>query len=74
MINNFSVGILGMIIAIIGYFIIGSVMTAILMVLSKGVEVLIAHSLCQVHKLIRVWESCSGSVPEFSHSPMGHYK
>lgn len=45
LINNFSVGIFGMIIAIIGYFIIGSVMTAILMVLSKGVEVLIAHSL-----------------------------
>lgn len=45
LINNFSVGILGMIIAIIGYFIIGPVMTAILMVLSKGVEILIAHSL-----------------------------
>lgn len=48
LINNFSVGILGMIIAIIGYFIIGPVMTAILMVLSKGVEILIAHSLLQV--------------------------
>lgn len=34
LINIFSVGILGMIIAIIGYFIIGSVMTTILMVLS----------------------------------------
>lgn len=45
LINNFSVGILGMIIAIIGYFIIGPVMTTILMVLSKGVEILIAHSL-----------------------------
>lgn len=45
LINNFSVGILGMIIAIIGYFIIGPVMTAILLVLSKGVEILIAHGL-----------------------------
>lgn len=45
LINNFSVGILGMIIAIIGYFIIGPVMTAILLVLSKGVEILIANGL-----------------------------
>lgn len=45
LINNFSVGILGMIIAIIGYFIIGPVMTAILVVLSRGVEILIAHGL-----------------------------
>ncbi|MCI8770329.1 MAG: PTS mannitol transporter subunit IICBA [Lachnospiraceae bacterium] len=45
LINNFSVGILGMIIAIIGYFIIGPVMTGILAVLSAGVEVLVTHSL-----------------------------
>ncbi len=45
LINNFSVGIAGMIIAIIGYFIIGPVMTGILTVLSSGVEVLIEHSL-----------------------------
>jgi len=45
LINNFSVGILGMVVAIIGYFIIGPVMTAILAVLSAGVEVLINNSL-----------------------------
>ncbi len=45
LINNFSVGILGMIIAIIGYFIIGPVMTGILAVLSKGVEILITYGL-----------------------------
>lgn len=45
LINNFSVGILGMIIAIIGYFIIGPVMTAILTVLEAGVTVLVKHSL-----------------------------
>lgn len=45
LINNFSVGILGMIIAILGYFIIGPVMTVILAVLSAGVEVLVQHSL-----------------------------
>lgn len=45
LINNFSVGILGMIVAIIGYFLIGPVMTTILNVLSAGVKVLIDHAL-----------------------------
>ena len=45
LINNFSVGILGMLIAILGYFVIGPVMTAILTVLSAGVEVLVEHAL-----------------------------
>lgn len=45
LINNFSVGIFGMLIAIIGYFVIGPVMTGILAVLSKGVEILIDHGL-----------------------------
>lgn len=45
LINNFSVGIFGMLIAIIGYFVIGPVMTGILAVLSKGVEILINHGL-----------------------------
>lgn len=45
LINNFSVGIFGMIIAIIGYWIIGPVMTGILSVLSAGVDILVSHSL-----------------------------
>ena len=45
LINNFSVGILGMLVAILGYFVIGPVMTAILAVLSAGVEILINNSL-----------------------------
>ena len=45
LINNFSVGIFGMLIAIIGYWIIGPVMTGILTVLSAGVDVLVSHSL-----------------------------
>lgn len=45
LINNFSVGILGMIIAVIGYFVIGPVMTIILNILTAGVNVLMAHSL-----------------------------
>ena len=41
LINNFSVGILGMIVAIIGYFIIGPFMSAVLAVLTAGVNVLV---------------------------------
>lgn len=43
LVNNFSVGILGMVIAIIGYFVIGPVMTAILAVLTAGVDLLVNH-------------------------------
>ena len=45
LIKNFSVGILGMIMAILGYYAIGPVMAAILAVLSAGVEFLVNHSL-----------------------------
>ncbi|MCI8598380.1 MAG: PTS mannitol transporter subunit IICBA [Lachnospiraceae bacterium] len=41
LINNFSVGIFGMILAILGYYIIGPVMAIILSVLSAGVQALI---------------------------------
>ena len=45
LINNFSVGIIGMILAILGYWLIGPVMSGILAVLSAGVNVLVKHSL-----------------------------
>lgn len=45
LINNFSVGILGMILAIIGFFAIGPFMTGVLHVLSGGVAFLVEHSL-----------------------------
>lgn len=45
LINNFSVGIIGMLLAMLGYVAIGPVMTAILAVLSAGVSILIKHSL-----------------------------
>ena len=44
-VNNFSPGIIGMILAIIGYYLIGPVMSAILTVLSAGVAVLVAHGI-----------------------------
>lgn len=45
LINNFSVGILGMLVAILGYYAVGPVMSAILTILSAGVSFLISHSL-----------------------------
>ena len=45
LINNFSVGIFGMILVIIGYYLIGPFMTAILTVLSAGVDVLVNNHL-----------------------------
>ena len=44
LINNFSVGILGMIVAIIGYFIIGPFMSTVLAVLTAGVNVLVKQN------------------------------
>ena len=45
LINNFSVGILGMILAILGYYFIGPLMTGILSVLSAGVGILLEYGL-----------------------------
>lgn len=45
LINNFSIGILGLILAIIGYYVIGPVMTAVLKALSAGANFLVTHSL-----------------------------
>ena len=45
LINNFYVGILGMLVAILGYYVIGPFMTAILTVLTAGVDVLVKHHL-----------------------------
>lgn len=45
LVNNFSVGIFGMILAIIGYYLIGPVMATILAVLTAGVEILVTNKL-----------------------------
>lgn len=45
LINNFSIGILGMLLAIFGYWAVGPVMAAILAVLSVGVDTLVQHNL-----------------------------
>lgn len=45
LINNFSIGILGMLLAIVGSYLIGPLMAAILVVLSSGVDILVNHGL-----------------------------
>lgn len=45
LINNFSVGIFGMVLAIIGYYAIGPFMSVILVILRGGVEILINNGL-----------------------------
>ena len=45
LINNFSAGIIGMLLAILGYVVVGPVMSAILSVLAAGVNILVSHSL-----------------------------
>ena len=45
MINNFSAGLIGMVLAMLGYVAIGPIMSAILAVLSSGVNVLVERGL-----------------------------
>lgn len=45
LINNFSAGIMGMLLAMLGYILIGPIMSGILAILSAGVTFLINHSL-----------------------------
>lgn len=45
LINNFSAGIIGMLLAILGYLVVGPVMSGILAVLAAGVNILVSHSL-----------------------------
>ena len=45
LINNFSAGIIGMILAMLGYVLIGPIMSAILAVLSAGVNILVNNGL-----------------------------
>lgn len=45
LVNNFSVGIIGMLLAIIGYYIIGPIMTILLGILTVGVDFLITKGI-----------------------------
>ena len=45
LVNNFSVGILGMLLAIVGFYLIGPLMAGVLVVLSGGVDILVKAGL-----------------------------
>lgn len=45
LVNNFSVGIIGLLLAIVGYYIFGPIMAGLLAVLQAGANVLVKHSL-----------------------------
>lgn len=45
LINNFSVGILGMLVAIVGFYVVGPFMSAVLIILQGGVDILISKGL-----------------------------
>ena len=45
LINNFSAGIIGMVLAMLGYVVIGPVMSGILQIMSSGVKALVEHEL-----------------------------
>jgi len=45
LVSNFSIGILGMLLAILGYWVIGGAVTGLTLLVSNGVEVVIPHGL-----------------------------
>ena len=61
-VNNFSLGILGFALAIAGYFIIGPIVNAIIVVLTTGIKFLISKKTYSV--IGGIYESCTGIVPE----------
>lgn len=52
LVNNFSVGILGLVMAILGFYITGPIMAAILALLKAGAEVLVANRLLPLVSLV----------------------
>lgn len=45
LVNNFSIGIIGLILAILGFYVVGPFMAGVLVILSGGVQVLVDRSL-----------------------------
>lgn len=45
LVGNFSVGILGMLLAIVGYYVVGSVVTGLTVLISNGAQIVIRHGL-----------------------------
>lgn len=45
LVSNFSIGILGMLLAVLGYYVVGSVISGLTMLISSGAELVIRHGL-----------------------------
>lgn len=45
LVSNFSIGILGMLLAVLGYYVVGSVVYGLTMLISSGAELVIRHGL-----------------------------
>ncbi len=45
LVSNFSIGILGMLLAVLGYYVVGSVVSCLTMLISSGAELVIRHGL-----------------------------
>lgn len=45
LVSNFSIGILGMLLAVLGYYVVGSVVPGLTMLISSGAELVIRHGL-----------------------------
>lgn len=52
LVSNFSIGILGMLLAILGYWVIGGAVTGLTLLVSNGVEVVIRHGLLPLVSLL----------------------
>ena len=62
LVNNFSVGILGMLLAIVGFYLIGPFMAAILVFLSGGVDILVNAGLLPLVSIFVTKDSAPGAL------------
>lgn len=51
LVSNFSIGILGMLLAVLGYYVVGSVVSGLTMLISSGAELVIRHGLLSLVSL-----------------------
>ena len=52
LVSNFSIGILGLLLAVLGYYVVGSVVSGLTMLISSGAELVIRHGLLPLVSLV----------------------
>lgn len=62
LVSNFSIGILGMLLAILGYWVIGGAVTGLTLLVSNGVEVVIRHGTAAAR--VASGRAVQGAVPQ----------